>query len=400
MTRARGSLPDLSWVIDEAIPITASLKQVTGNARMVSGRDITPAIIEKADGLLVRSVTQVDEALLKGSAVRFVGTATAGIDHLDVVALARLGVQWASAPGSNAIAVVEYVLSAIAMSGHLQSILRGTPVGIVGLGAVGGHLAKRLLSLGCQVVGYDPLVTHWPSGVLKGDLQAVLNQTVVSLHASLHDQLPFASQGLMGIAEAEGMLAASATRSQPGLFINAGRGGLVTPQALEYLLASAWTTVLDTWPTEPSLDGSLLAQCDWISPHIAGHSSGAKRRGSDMLAHAVAQWGDQVGLARPAMTEAPGITQEAPSTTLTNFICEPGEAPDEVIARFLCHASVLRREDARLRKGATPHITPELFDRLRQSYEQPSEWTGTQLQVLAGSTAIVTALTQLGVAVS
>jgi erythronate-4-phosphate dehydrogenase len=87
---------------------------------MVSGRDITPAIIEKADGLLVRSVTQVDEALLKGSAVRFVGTATAGIDHLDVVALARLGVQWASAPGSNAIAVVEYVLSAIAMSGHLS----------------------------------------------------------------------------------------------------------------------------------------------------------------------------------------------------------------------------------------------------------------------------------------
>ena len=91
MTRASGNLADLLWVVDEAIPITASLKQVTGNALMVSGRDVTPAIIEKADGLLVRSVTQVDEALLAGSAVRFVGTATAGIDHLDVAALARLG---------------------------------------------------------------------------------------------------------------------------------------------------------------------------------------------------------------------------------------------------------------------------------------------------------------------
>ena len=109
MTRACGNPADLSWVIDEAIPITASLKQATGNALMVSACDITPAIIEKADGLLVRSVTQVDEALLAGSAVRFVGTATAGIDHLDVAALARLGVQWASAPGSNATAVVEYV---------------------------------------------------------------------------------------------------------------------------------------------------------------------------------------------------------------------------------------------------------------------------------------------------
>jgi len=398
MTRHSDNLADLSWVVDEAIPITAALKQVIGNARIVSGRDISPATIEKADGLLVRSVTRVDESLLTGSAVRFVGTATAGIDHLDVAALARLGVQWASAPGSNATAVVEYVLSAVAMSGHFPSILRGTPVGIVGLGAVGGQLAQRLLSLGCQVVGYDPLLTHWPSGVLKADLQAVLRQTVVTLHASLHDQPPFASQGTIGVAEVEAMIAASATRSEPGLFINAGRGGLVTSEALEYLLASAWTTVLDTWPTEPFLDGSLLAQCDWVSPHIAGHSKAAKHRGSELLARAVAEWGDRLGLARPVIAAAE-TPQEAIPSAVEKLICEPGEAPEEVLARFLCHASVLAREDARLRAEATPHVTPELFDRLRQSYEQPSEWTRAQLQVSAGSTAIVTALRQLGVAV-
>ena len=398
MTCISGNLADLSWIIDDAIPITASLQQVIGNARMVSGRDISPAIINKADGLLVRSITQIDTALLAGSAVRFVGTATAGIDHLDVAALERLGVQWACAPGSNATAVVEYVLSAIALSGHLQSILRGTPVGIVGLGAVGAKLAQRLLSLGCQVVGYDPLVTHWPSGVLRGDLEAVLRQTVVSLHASLHDHPPFVSKGLMGVAEVEGMIVASATRSQPGLFINAGRGGLVTPEALECLLASAWTTVLDTWPTEPFLDGSLLAQCDWVSPHIAGHSEAAKRRGSDMLACAVAQWSDQIGLVRPVIG-ATEVMQEAIPPAVRSLICEPGETPEEVMSRFLCHASVLAREDVRLRQGARPHITAELFDRLRQSYEQPSEWTGAQLQVSAGSTAIVAALKQLGVAV-
>ena len=194
------------------------------------------------------------------------------------------------------------------------------------------------------------------------------------------------------------MIAASATRSQPGLFINAGRGGLVTHQALECLLASAWTTVLDTWPTEPFLDGSLLAQCDWVSPHIAGHSKAAKRRGSDMLASAVVQWGDQIGLARPAIGAA-AITQEPMPPTLTSLICEAGEAPGEVMERFLHQSSVLAREDARLRQGATPHVTPELFDRLRQSYEQPAEWTGAQLQVSAGSTAIVAALKQLGIAV-
>jgi hypothetical protein len=85
--------------------------------------------------------------------------------------------------------------------------------------------------------------------------------------------------------------------------------------------------------------------------------------------------------------------------TLTNLICEAGETPGDAMARFLRHASVLAREDARLRQGATPHVTPELFDRLRQSYEQPPEWTGAQLQVSAGSTAIVAALKQLGIAV-
>lgn len=399
MSHVSGSLADLSWVIDDAIPLTAALRELIGNARVLPGRDISPTVIEKADVLLVRSVTQVDESLLADSAIRFVGTATAGIDHLDVAALARRGIRWASAPGSNATAVVEYVLSAIAMSGYFESILRGAPVGIIGLGAVGGQLAQRLLSLGCQVVGYDPLLTCWPSGVIRGDREAALSQTVVSLHASLHDQAPFPSQGLIGVADVEGMIAASAARPQAGLFINAGRGGLLDPRALECLLASDWTTILDTWPTEPFLDASLLAQCDWVSPHIAGHSRMAKRRGSNMLARALLQWSDQVGLAQP-MPAATDMMEEAMPPLLTSLVCEPGETPAEVMTRFLCGSSVLAREDMRLRQAAAPHITADVFDRLRQSYEQPLEWTGAQLQVSAGSTAIVSALKQLGAAVN
>ena len=139
MNRVGGNVTDLCWVIDEAIPLTPALTPLLGNVRLLPGRDIGPAVVENADVLLVRSVTQVDETLLAGSAVRFVGTATAGVDHLDVAALARLDIPWASAPVSNATAVVEYVLSAIAMSGYFESILCGAPVGIVGLGAVGGR---------------------------------------------------------------------------------------------------------------------------------------------------------------------------------------------------------------------------------------------------------------------
>ena len=120
MNRVGGNVTDLCWVIDEAIPLTPALTPLLGNVRLLPGRDIGPAVVENADVLLVRSVTQVDETLLAGSAVRFVGTATAGVDHLDVAALARLDIPWASAPGSNATAVVEYVLSAIAMSGYFE----------------------------------------------------------------------------------------------------------------------------------------------------------------------------------------------------------------------------------------------------------------------------------------
>ena len=396
MNRVGGNVTDLCWVIDEAIPLTPALTPLLGNVRLLPGRDIGPAVVENADVLLVRSVTQVDETLLAGSAVRFVGTATAGVDHLDVAALARLDIPWASAPGSNATAVVEYVLSAIAMSGYFESILCGAPVGIVGLGAVGGQVAQRLLSLGCQVVGYDPLVTHWPTGVLRGDLKEVLSQTVVSLHASLHDQAPFASQGLIGVAEAEGMIAASATRPQAGLLINAGRGGLLEPRALECLLAGPWATVLDTWPTEPYLDATLLAQCDWVSPHIAGHSRAAKRRGSNMLARAVAQWCDQIDLARPSI-RANEALQDETSPKVTTLVCDPSEAPAEVMARFLCGSGVLARENSRLRQAAAPHVTSEVFDQLRWSYEQPLEWTGAPVHVPAGSTAIVSAMQRLGV---
>ena len=81
MTR---SPTDLRWVVDDVIPHTAALKRLMGRVSIVPGRDISPQLIRDADILLVRSITRVDESLLAGSSVRFVGTATAGIDHFDI----------------------------------------------------------------------------------------------------------------------------------------------------------------------------------------------------------------------------------------------------------------------------------------------------------------------------
>src|SRR5690625_2809337 len=125
--------------------------------RLLPGRSIRREHLLDAEGLLVRSVTRVDRELLSGTPVRFVGSATIGADHLDRDHLGRSGIHWATAPGCNARAVVDYVCSAIAaLPDLLERLLGGERVGIVGGGNVGRRLAQRLRAAGIEVGGVDP----------------------------------------------------------------------------------------------------------------------------------------------------------------------------------------------------------------------------------------------------
>ena len=102
-------------------------------------------------------MTRVDAQLLSGSAIRFVGTATSGFDHIDRDYLARNNIGFAHAPGSNANSVVEYVLAAIAaIEDKLEQLMSGALVGIVGYGHIGKALAARLQALGIGFRVYDP----------------------------------------------------------------------------------------------------------------------------------------------------------------------------------------------------------------------------------------------------
>lgn len=100
---------------------------------------------------MVRSVTKVNEALLAGTGVGFVGTATAGTDHVDDAWLQRQGIGFSAAPGCNAIAVVEYVFSALMLLAERDGFrLRDKTVGIIGVGNVGSRLDARLKALGVR----------------------------------------------------------------------------------------------------------------------------------------------------------------------------------------------------------------------------------------------------------
>jgi erythronate-4-phosphate dehydrogenase len=391
--------PDqLKWVVDDVIPQTAALKALMGEVTTLPGRDITPATISDADILLVRSITPVNESLLAGTSVQFVGTATAGVDHFDIEAIERLGVTWAAAPGSNAVSVVEYVLCALATAGWFERVIAGSSVGLVGLGQVGGRLAHRLMNLGCEVLAYDPLRSDWPSDIRRAELEEVLCQPVVSLHANLHDQGAHPSRGLLDAGRAEQMVAAISKREGGGLFINAGRGDLMTLEALSRLVDSPWTVVLDTWPGEPSLSADLLSRCDWVSPHIAGHSIKAREDGSDLLAAAVASWAgvEVLALLEPLEQVDSAGAVEVPSA-------ERGPVDSEVTAwmtKFLGQQSILPRENRRLREAAKGGLSSVEFDQLRKSYQQPAEWTGQPVIITAGNDGLRAGAERLGLNVT
>ena len=385
---------DLRWVVDDVIPHTPALSALMGDVRVMPGRAITQDAISDVDILLVRSITPVNAALLSGSRVQFVGTATAGIDHFDVAAITELGLTWAAAPGSNAVSVVEYVLTALAETEWLKAVLSGSPVGLVGLGQVGGRLAARLIRLGATVVAYDPNIEAWPAGVIKADLNTVLQQPVISLHASLHDSPPFASREMIGAEQARALVSAQASRQGGGLFINAGRGDLMSQEALKVMLESPWTVVLDTWPGEPVLAGDTLAEVNWVSPHIAGHSAQARERGSDMLAASISRW--STGQAAAALQPA-AATASPPLNELENRTS--AEAADWLM-HFLLDHSVLPREDARVRAHGVAGLSAADFDALRSRYAQPNEWTGSRIKLQERDPEIVDVATRLGVLVS
>ncbi len=92
-------------VADKDIPGVEAAFTRFGELALIPGRDIRPEDLRNADALLVRTVTRVDAALLEGSSLRFVGSATSGTDHIDIDALAGASVHFCHAPGCNADAV-------------------------------------------------------------------------------------------------------------------------------------------------------------------------------------------------------------------------------------------------------------------------------------------------------
>lgn len=371
----------LSIVADENIPLLHEFFDELGDITTLAGRSITPEHVEKADILLVRSVTQVTADLLRDSPVRFVGTATSGIDHIDTECLSANGIHFAYAPGSNARGVGEYVVAALL---HLKIELEGASIGIIGHGHVGEHVRELTAALGLRTVLHDPPKARETGDSIYRPLEEALACDVVTLHVPLIAEGQEATFEMMNSERFAAM--------KPGAtFINAARGEVVDAEALAHSIDSGHISacVLDVWPHEPDIDWGLLQKVSIATPHIAGYSHDGKVRGSYALREALLKF-----LGKQETTESSLEKYLFPTFTIS-------ESGPDAIHRAVKATYDIMQDDSSLREGLQlPDAErPAHFDRLRKTYRSRGEFTRCNLHIDAPKKAL-TQLAQLGFHIS
>ncbi len=353
---------------DENIPMLEVFEQ-HGLLRRVPGRSLDRAVLADAEVLLVRSVTQVDQTLLAGSQVKFVGTCTIGTDHLDLDYLAAQGIGWASAPGCNARGVVDYVLGALLTLAERDGVnLAQRCYGVVGAGQVGNRLVQVLRGLGWQVLVCDPPRQQREGGDYV-DLTTLLERCdVVSLHTPLTALGDWPTQHLIGAEQLQRLTVGS-------WLINASRGAVLDNQALKQFLVQRADVraVLDVWEGEPLVDVELAQRCDIATAHIGGYSLDGKIRGTEQIYQAFCQH-----FAVPAKAAI-----EFPAQTLLSMQLA-AHTPVTDALRVLCRAVYDPRSDDaafRLSLQGDADARRAGFDQVRKNYPVRREIPDLQLHV-------------------
>jgi len=357
---------------DENIPYVREAFGTLGVVVTMPGRAMDARAVRDADALLVRSVTKVSARLLEGSRVQFVATATIGEDHVDKDYLASRGIGFASAPGSNANSVAQYVVAALLELAERFTLPPGTTsLGIVGVGNVGTKVAAKASALGLACVLNDPPLARATGDPRYRPVDEIFACEIVTLHVPLTKDGPDHTYHLAD----EDFL----RRMKPGaILINTSRGAVADGAALRRALDDGRlrACVLDVWEGEPSVDVGLLERVFIGTPHIAGYSFDGKVNGTRQIYEAACR---HFGAA-PDWDPTPLLPPpECPDVTV------PGDTGDDIAAVRGAVRLVydIRGDDTRMRAilDAAPEERPRLFDRLRKEYPRRREFFNTRARI-------------------
>ncbi len=159
-----------------------------------------------------------------------------------------------------------------AKSEYLGTELNGKTLGVVGLGRVGQEVAKKLDSLGMDIVAYDPYISEERAQRIGAELVEFEDCLEAADFLTIHTPLTPETEGLIGTDELDLL--------EGGYIVNVGRGGIIQEDALAAKVADGTVAgaALDVFAEEPlATDSPLLEQDDVIvTPHLGASTEAAQ----------------------------------------------------------------------------------------------------------------------------
>ena len=256
------------------------------------------------DAVLVRSATKVPaEAIANTPNLKVIGRAGAGVDTIDVEAATAKGIAVMNAPDGNTLAAAEHAISLLfALARHIPRAdagmkagewpkagltgfeLEGKKLGVIGLGRIGGTVARKAQGIGMEVAAHDPFLPASAAGKGSVPLKTLDELLAWADIVTLHIPRTKETTNLLSEERMRAM-------KKGAYIINAARGGLVDEAALLRLLDEGHIAgaALDTFATEPLQSDSPLRKHPKLilTPHLGASTSEAQQAVSTILARQI-----------------------------------------------------------------------------------------------------------------
>ncbi len=367
-------------IADDKIPFLKGVLEPFAEVIYLPGKQISNKILRDADVLLTRTRTKCTESLLKGTRVKFIGTATIGFDHIDTHFCEKNKIFWTNAPGCNSLSVQQYMAAALLkIAAEFRFSLKGKTIGIVGVGNVGSKVEKLALTLGMNVLLNDPPRARKEGEKNFVDLGTILYKSdIVTLHVPLNVVGEDYTWHLINEKSFKKM-------KKGTWFINTSRGEVAETGALKEALRSGKLAgaVIDVWEQEPDLDLDLMAKTFLATPHIAGYSTDGKANGTSRIINTLSSHFNL-----PLKNWYPGNVPkpEAPVISIGGI----GKTDEEIIREAVSHTYNIDEDNINLR------FSPSDFEKQRGDYKLRREFTAYTVKLNGGTKHVRKLLEQLG----
>jgi erythronate-4-phosphate dehydrogenase len=367
-------------IVDDKIPYIKGALEPFAEMVYLAGHELTAAMAKEANALIIRTRTICNAQLLKGSAVKFIASATIGCDHIDVAYCKQQGITWTNAPGCNAESVKQYLASALFAYARKEQVkLRDLTIGIVGVGNVGRKVADLCRAIGMRVLLNDPPRQRAEGSGAFTDLVRIRQQAdIITFHVPLQSAGEFATQHMVDNSFLKEL-------GKSPLLVNTCRGEVFASSDVKSALDSGSISglIIDCWENEPEIDLELLEKVDFATAHIAGYSRDGKAVGTMMSIRALSRF-FKLGIDdwKPTAIELP----ERPQLQLDGH----NKDDESVLAEAVLATYDISEDDKRLRAA------PGSFERFRGEYPVRREFHNYRVEAKNVNKCSLLALKKMG----